>query len=231
MQALWLVCTGFRKFRHTDYCTTLRKQPDFPEPEKQPVYIGDPKDQYESKNWALSNKFAQTMSPVWEQQKVADANSMDGDVDMEKGFVNNVAPWGVDPVSSGGEKKKEEYTSEQMQSRLSFLIDAGGAPERVASPIQGFISALQESDEVAQKSLVSALVDMDRDEGEKQSSEDQRWYEIMIDGMSQQDSIADSQDTEMKLQADRHTDIQNLHDLMADNQVERIKLEKEHYKQ
>merc|ERR1719271_2409073 len=32
MQALWLVCTDFATFRHTEYCTNIRVQPDFDEP-------------------------------------------------------------------------------------------------------------------------------------------------------------------------------------------------------
>merc|ERR1712054_301846 len=150
MQALWLVCTGFRKFRHTAYCTTLRKQPDYQE-------TGDSKWVDEGGNDYLTNlansiKFGETMTPVWEQQKAADAeaaNQLDGDVDMEKGFVNNRAPWGVDPVGSGGEEK--EMSDEQMSSRLSFLIETSYTPQRVSSPISGLISALQEGDEATTK--------------------------------------------------------------------------------
>merc|ERR1712216_280624 len=120
MQALWLVCTGFRSFRHTEYCTNLRRQPDYDEMEDL--------DATGRRLWECekdtdgtasctgvnadklledvkgSDTFGNTMQPVWEQQKLADAeagsvNTFDGDVDMEKGFVNNKAPWGVDPAS------------------------------------------------------------------------------------------------------------------------------------
>merc|ERR1712054_19688 len=91
MQALWLVCTGFATFRHTTYCTNIRQQPDFDEPSENPPVVGDMTSGQQQRDLATriahSKNFGQTMQPVWEQQKVADAsevNSLDGDVDMEK---------------------------------------------------------------------------------------------------------------------------------------------------
>jgi hypothetical protein len=215
MQALWLVCVGFRKFRHTSYCTTLRKQPDYKE-------SGDNKWRHEAGNDYQANKmnsmkFADTMTPIWEQQKVADseaANRLDGDADMEKGFQNNRAPWGVDPVASGGEKK-EELTSEQMSSRLSFLIQTSFTPERIATPITSFISALQEGDEATQQSLVKALVNIDREEGEAQSTLDAEWYADMVANWRTQYHITSSQYKERRLQGHLHNQITKIHASMA----------------
>jgi hypothetical protein len=224
MQALWLVCTGFRKFRHTAYCTTLRKQPDYQEGAES-KWTDEAGHDYQT---SLSNsiKFGETMSPVWNQQKVADAeaaNQLDGDVDMEKGFVNNRAPWGVDPVGSGGEEK--EMTDEQMSSRLSFLIETSYTPQRVAGPIQGIISALQTGDEATQSSLVEALTNIDREEGQAQSAVDSEWYADMVAGMKLTNEAADSMDTEFKTQAELHSDITDLHKQMVDNQEVNERLE------
>merc|ERR1712193_107111 len=229
MQALWLVCVGFRKFRHTEYCTTLRKQPDFQEGGDS-KWVDEGGNDYDN-NVKNSIKFAETMTPVWEQQKSADeeaANQLDGDVDMEKGFVNNRAPWGVDPASSGGEKEKE-MTAEQMSSRLSFLIETSYTPERVSGPITGFISALQEGDEASQQSLVQALVDIDRQEGEAQSALDAEWYADMVAGIDVTTKCTDSQFTERKTQGDLHKDITSLHAQMvaAQKQYEELEAIKE----
>merc|ERR1712093_274576 len=96
MQAMWLVCTDFRSFRMMPYCVTLRQQPDYAEPAKpqDAVNLQNPSEGYRSNEQATS-RFSKTMLAVWKQQKAADAdvvNKEDGDVDMEKGFVNNRAP-------------------------------------------------------------------------------------------------------------------------------------------
>jgi len=210
MQALWLVCVGFRSFRHTAYCTTLRKQPDYQETGDS-KWVDESGNDYQA-NRANSIKFGETMTPVWEQQKVADneaANQLDGDADMEKGFVNNRAPWGVDPASSGGEEK--EMTAEQMSSRLSFLIETSYTPERISSPISGFISALQTGDEATQRSLVEALVNIDREEGQKQSQIDAAWYEDMVAGIKATSLATDNQFAERKVQGDLHREITEEH--------------------
>jgi len=197
MQALWLVCTGFATFRHTEYCTNIRQQPDFDEPAiKQPTADAMKLNDGPSKLAKMirhSTTFGQTMQPVWEQQKVADrstVNSLDGDVDMEKGFVNNKAPWGVDPAGMsarvGGEEElgesneSQDMTNEEMSSRLSFLLESSAVPERIASPINAFIQALDSNDVAVQGSLVSALVDMDTQEGQSQSTLDYQWYSTII---------------------------------------------------
>merc|ERR1712057_70069 len=225
MQALWLVCVGFRKFRHTEYCTTLRKQPDFQEGGDS-KWIDEGGNDY-SDNVKNSIKFAETMTPIWEQQKVADqeaANQLDGDVDMEKGFVNNRAPWGVDPNSAGGEEK--EMTAEQMSSRMSFLIETSYTPERISSPINGFISALQEGDEASQQSLVQALVDIDRQEGEAQSALDAEWYADMVAGIKTMTAATDSQYEERATQGALHADNTKLHKDMVEKQKEYESLER-----
>merc|ERR1719353_1248787 len=193
MQALWLVCTGFANFRHTEYCTNIRQQPDFDEPAiKQPTAEAMTLNDGPSKLAKIikhSTTFGQTMQPVWEQQKVADrstVNSLDGDVDMEKGFVNNKAPWGVDPAGMsarvGGEEElgesneSQDMTNEEMSSRLSFLLESSAVPERIASPINAFIQALDSNDVAVQGGLVAALVDMDTQEGQSQSTLDYQWY-------------------------------------------------------
>jgi len=106
MQALWLICYGFANFRHTQYCTNIRQQPDYDEKpdsdtkiyeELQATDVG--KSEYIDLE-SQSKLFSETMDPVWQQQKMFDTqtvNSEDGDPDMNKGFVANRAPWGVDP--------------------------------------------------------------------------------------------------------------------------------------
>jgi len=197
MQALWLVCTGFATFRHTEYCTNIRQQPDFDEPAiHQPtaaaMALADGPQKL-AKIIKHSTSFGQTMQPVWEQQKLADkstVNNLDGDVDMEKGFVNNKAPWGVDPAGMGGRvggeeelgesNESQDMTSEEMSSRLSFLLESSAVPERISSPITAFIQALDSNDVAVQGSLVAALVDMDTQEGQSQSTMDYQWYGTII---------------------------------------------------
>ena len=151
MQAMWLVCTGFRSFRMHPFCVTLRQQPDFAEPGKAAavVDLASPSETYR-KNSAATQRFSNTMKSVWKDQKAADANAVnrgDGDIDMEKGFVNNRAPWGVAPDGTPAKPKEEqELTKDQMRSRLSFLIETSNAPSRVATPIVDFINALQTND-------------------------------------------------------------------------------------
>jgi len=197
MQALWLVCTGFATFRHSEYCTNIRQQPDFDEPAMYPPTEGAMKladgPVKLAKLVKHSTTFGQTMQPVWEQQKVADrntVNSFDGDIDMEKGFVNNKAPWGVDNKGTrtavpkaeelGESNESKDMTSEEMSSRLSFLLDSSSVPERIASPINAFIQALDSNDAAVQGSLVEALVNMDTAEGEAQSTIDYQWYNTII---------------------------------------------------
>merc|ERR1712096_234180 len=195
MQALWLVCTGFRSFRHHKYCETLRKQPDYAEPGKpQSALTGTDGGSKFVADSAMSDKFSKTMKSVWSQQKVADANAVnkdDGDVDMEKGFVNNRAPWGVDPAPA------KEMTQTQLASRLSFLLETSTAPTRVASPIAGFISALQEGNaETAgtSKGLVDMLVVMDREEGQAQAKEDAEWYATVLSARKATNDFAEAQE-------------------------------------
>jgi hypothetical protein len=225
MQALWLVCTGFRSFRHTEYCTNLRRQPDYDEMEDL--------DATGRRLWECekdtdgtasctgvnadklledvkgSDTFGNTMQPVWEQQKLADAeagsvNTFDGDVDMEKGFVNNKAPWGVDPASGAtgdtngdgapaeeelGESNKDGdtakdgthlMTSQEMSARLAFLLENTQVPERIQAPLTALIQAFDSDDAAVQGGLVEALVNLDTEEGESQSSDDHKYYKDMI---------------------------------------------------
>merc|ERR1711959_555158 len=159
MQAVWLVCYGFRKFRHDDFCETLRKEPDFAE-------TGVANSEAKGAKWEANAKtsyaFSETMEEVWKQQKAADAhavNAEDGDPDMEKGFINNRAPWGVDPPAAeqsliqeatGVDAKDVEadgtMTSQALASRLDFLLQSSNMPEKAAAPIQDLIEALQEDD-------------------------------------------------------------------------------------
>jgi len=207
MQALWLVCTGFATFRHTEYCTNFRQQPDYDEPSQAPPVIGEMTTGAQLAEVATMRahtaNFGSTMQPVWEQQKVADANavnSLDGDVDMEKGFVNNRAPWGVDPegmdsragapseasteedteLGESNEAHSQEMTSAELSSRLSFLVEGSAVPERISVPITAFIQALEEDDAAVQGGLVEALVKMDTEEGKAQSDADYEWYNTMI---------------------------------------------------
>merc|ERR1711981_1003291 len=183
MQALWLVCTGFATFRHTEYCTNIRQQPDFDEPAiKQPTAEAMTLNDGPSKLAKIikhSTTFGQTMQPVWEQQKVADRST-----------VNSQAPWGVDPAGMsarvGGEEElgesneSQDMTNEEMSSRLSFLLESSAVPERIASPINAFIQALDSNDVAVQGGLVAALVDMDTQEGQSQSTLDYQWYSTII---------------------------------------------------
>jgi len=198
MQAMWLVCTGFRSFRMHPFCVTLRQQPDFAEPGKAAavVDLASPSETYR-KNSAATQRFSNTMKSVWKDQKAADANAVnrgDGDIDMEKGFVNNRAPWGVAPDGTPAKPKEEqELTKDQMRSRLSFLIETSNAPSRVATPIVDFINALQTNDgELTQKSksLVDTIVAMDREEGEAQAKEDEEWYQMTIAGQGETNDYA-----------------------------------------
>jgi len=173
MQALWMVCTGFRSFRHVDFCETLRKQPDYAEPPlpQGVALVGD--EGYEAHKKA-SEKFSHTMEGTWVAQKKADlhaANAGDGDIDMEKGFINNRAPWGVDPATDG----EKELTHTEMASRLDFLLQEGGhSAPKVTVPINAFINALQTGEfddakeaaraKAGKETLVDALSGLDRGE-------------------------------------------------------------------
>jgi len=208
MQALWLVCTGFRAFRHSTYCTNIRQQPDFDEPSAAPMVVEQLTSGSAQAELATivthSNTFGTTMQPVWEQQKVADSsavNALDGDVDMEKGFVNNRAPWGVDPASSEatlGESQEDgvkDMTSDEMSSRLSFLVESGSVPERISVPINAFIQALNTDDTAVQGGLVEALVGMDTEEGKSQSDMDYAWYNMMVNKRTAMfDTMVEAQD-------------------------------------
>jgi hypothetical protein len=212
MQALWMVCTGFRSFRHVDFCETLRKQPDYAEP---PLPQGEAKDgdeAYEAHKKA-SEKFSHTMEGTWVAQKKADAhaaNSGDGDIDMEKGFVNNRAPWGVDPATDGMEK---DLTHEEMASRLDFLLQESDMSPKVSSPITGFISALQTGAwddakeaaraEAGKETLVDALSGLDREEGTAQHDRDKEW-QILTDLIREEvDGNAKSMIIETNLQQEK----------------------------
>lgn len=64
MQALWLVCTGFASFRHTEYCTNIRQQPDYDEPAVQnPVWV-TPSTTAQTDGNTKTRNFANTMQPV-----------------------------------------------------------------------------------------------------------------------------------------------------------------------
>jgi hypothetical protein len=184
MQALWMVCTGFRSFRHVDFCETLRKQPDYAEPPlpQGVALVGD--EVYEAHKKA-SEKFSHTMEGTWVAQKKADlhaANAGDGDIDMEKGFINNRAPWGVDPATDG----EKELTHTEMASRLDFLLQEGGhSAPKVTVPINAFINALQTGEfddakeaaraKAGKETLVDALSGLDREEGIAQHDRDEEW--------------------------------------------------------
>merc|ERR1719247_520179 len=159
MQAVWLVCYGFRKFRHDEFCENLRKEPDFAETG---IANSEAKGAKWEGNAKTSYAFSETMEEVWKQQKAADAHAVnreDGDPDMEKGFVNNRAPWGVDPPAAeqslieeavGVDAKDVEadgtMSSQALASRLDFLLQSSSMPEKAAAPIQDLIEALQEDD-------------------------------------------------------------------------------------
>jgi hypothetical protein len=226
MQALWLVCTGFATFRHTTYCTNIRQQPDFDEPSAPPPIVEELTSGAAQAELATirahSATFGTTMQPVWEQQKVADSNAvneLDGDVDMEKGFVNNRAPWGVDPEgmdSRGGageelgesnEAGVHDMTNEEMSSRLTFLVEGNSVPERISVPINAFIQALSTDDTAVQGGLVEALVKMDTEEGKAQSDMDYAWYNMMV---SKRDSMYTSLIEAQGLKAHGLNDFQNI---------------------
>ena len=83
---------------------------------------------------AASIQFSHAMEKTWQLQKMADMHSNgdgtgDGDIDMEKGFVNNRSPWGVDPAVNGEEK---ELSHEEMASRLEFLLQGSESNSKVA---------------------------------------------------------------------------------------------------
>jgi hypothetical protein len=231
MQALWLVCTGFRTFRHSEYCTNIRQQPDFDEPAdgqdtKAAMATGDAKTHYE-KMVLQSTTFGQTMQPVWEQQKEADAastNSLDGDVDMEKGFVNNKAPWGVDPAGAqeeaelGESNESEDMSNDEMSSRLNFLLESSSVPARISSPITAFIQALDSNDAAVQESLVAALVNMDTTEGQQQSNEDFTWYDQAIAARAQRHQLTSDAIAKKTQQTADKVSMEKIEDDMAASQ-------------
>jgi hypothetical protein len=163
MQAVWLVCYGFRKFRHDEFCETLRKEPDFAETG---IANSEAKGAKWEDNAKTSYAFSETMEEVWKQQKAADAHAVnreDGDPDMEKGFVNNRAPWGVDPETAsqslieeavGVESKEVEsdgtMSSAALASRLDFLLQSSNLPEKASAPIMDLIEAFQQDQEEPQ---------------------------------------------------------------------------------
>jgi len=240
MQAMWLVCVGFRSFRMHPFCVTLRQQPDFAEPGKEAdaVDLANPSETYRT-NSAATQRFSQTMKSVWTEQKSADSNAVnreDGDVDMEKGFVNNRAPWGVAPDGTPAVAPAEkEMTHEQLASRLSFLIETNSAPARVAGPIVDFISALQTGaaeTSKKSKSLVDTIVEMDTEEGETQAKEDQEWYQMgIVEAKGETNDYSDSMEArrveqEDKAQqiADNHKNIEDENENIATNELEVNKL-------
>merc|ERR1712093_653763 len=235
MQAMWLVCVGFRSFRMHPFCVTLRQQPDFAEPGKEAkaVNLAAPSETYRS-NSAATQRFSETMKSVWEQQKSADSNAVnreDGDVDMEKGFVNNRAPWGVAPDGTPAVAPAEKsMTHEQLASRLSFLVETNSAPSRVSGPLVDFISALQTGaaeTSKKSKSLVDTIVEMDTEEGETQAKEDQEWYTMAMAAKGETNDfsgsmIARHEEQEDKSQqiADNHKNIEDLNELISTNEGE-----------
>jgi hypothetical protein len=238
MQAMWLVCTGFRSFRMHPYCVTLRKQPDYKEPKKGPDTVNprSPTNKYR-KNLQATTRFSDTMKTVWKQQKIADADAVnrgDGDVDMEKGFVNNRAPWGVAPDGKPAVAKPKELTREELSQRLAFLIETNHAPSRVASPLVDFVSALQtETGELSKKSksLVDTIVAMDREEGEAQAKEDQEWMLMIKEARKITNDYSGSMQTKKERQEDKsqiiaknHKHINQLDDAVSANEKQIGKL-------
>jgi len=200
MQAVWLVCYGFRKFRHDDFCETLRKEPDFAE-------SGTAEPEAKGLAWENNMKttyaFSETMEQVWNQQKAADAHAVnreDGDPDMEKGFVNNRAPWGVDPpvtttettttaaqslieeavgVDSKDVEADGTMTSQALAARLDFLLQSSSMPAKAMAPIQDLIEALQEDDSAQEEQEQQAKADAKAKLGESKDEEgdgDTPWW-------------------------------------------------------
>jgi len=238
MQAMWLVCTGFRSFRMHPFCVTLRQQPDYAEPKAPQGVVNptNPSNQYKQ-NLAASTRFAATMAPVWKQQKAADADAVnrgDGDVDMEKGFVNNRAPWGVAPDGTPAVAPTKEMTNDELSQRLSFLIESTNAPERVATPLVDFIKFLQQKTGTMSKkskSLVDTIVAMDTEEGEIQAKEDQEWQDMLIQARKQTVDYSNSMEARRVEQEDnsaeiarRHVAIEERDDAISANEKEIIKL-------
>jgi hypothetical protein len=195
MQAMWLVCYGFRSFRQDPFCVTLRKQPDFAEPGEAQK---EAKGENYRRNTQISDVFANTMKSVWNEQMLADmhmVNRNDGDADMEKGFVNNKAPWGVDPAEERqtetllqtqvglSDKQGATLDNKAMSERLNFLLRSSDAPVRATAPIQGFVNALemaQGNEQTAAimetgQGMVSMLASLDRKTGQEQAEADKAW--------------------------------------------------------
>merc|ERR1719253_649211 len=225
MQALWIVCYGFRSFRHAPYCTTLRKQPDFAE--------GSPQGSFTingETNAEASKQFSLTMQSTWEAQKKADknaANRKDADPDMEKGFVNNLAPWGVDPNTSGDQAGGGELSKEELAKRLDFLVQTSTLKAKMASPILDFVEAIQtgEVDEATveqrvkegKETLVDALTGLDRQEGEAQEARDKDWQMQVNRGMLTVDGNS------YQMWMDAETEAANVKDMnTAEEKIEKI---------
>jgi len=154
MQALWLVCTGFANFRHTEYCTNIRQQPDFDE-QSVAQFTVESKDDSAGKKEIYdlqvdSYAFGETMDPVWRNQKQFDAQSVnldDGDPDMNKGFVSNKAPWGVDPA--GMEKRTGASASaEATGTDAPTVTPVSNAP--TAAPARRLLSDTDEDEELGE---------------------------------------------------------------------------------
>merc|ERR1712178_74981 len=115
---------------------------------------------------------------------------------MEKGFINNRAPWGVAPDGKPAVAPAEkELTHEQLAGRLTFLLQSSNAPARAAGPLVDFISALQTGTgemTAKSKSLVDTIVEMDTEEGETQAKEDQEWYQMAIKAQGETKDFASS---------------------------------------
>jgi len=194
MQAMWLICYGFRSFRNDEFCVTLRQQPDFNEPQTDQTPVTD---SAYATNQAITAAFAQTMEPVWVQQKLADTqlvNTMDGDTAGNKGFVKNRAPLGIDEEAElenlaliqeqMGVKDGKDLGNGEMASRLQNILEASGSPDSVVQPIQGLVIALQDSEgeelsaeaRAAAVALVDMLVGIDGQMGTEQAKADEDWY-------------------------------------------------------
>eukprot|EP00658_Telonema_sp_P-2_P010606 TRINITY_DN13_c0_g1_i7.p1 TRINITY_DN13_c0_g1~~TRINITY_DN13_c0_g1_i7.p1 ORF type:complete len:939 (-),score=288.58 TRINITY_DN13_c0_g1_i7:108-2924(-) len=202
MQAVWLVCYGFRTFRHDDFCETLRKQPDFAED-------GTAQDSTAAPGAALNAKtsysFSETMEQVWKLQKAADAhavNSGDGDPDMEKGFINNKAPWGVDPDDSSEMSLVQEAVgvdshdlledgtmgSKAIASRLEFLLQSSSMASNYATPLQELVEAFQEDGEEEERAASRRLQGVSDDEVDQTKSADCDGGEADCDGGGKADA-------------------------------------------
>merc|ERR1712093_824885 len=116
-----------------------------------------------------------------------------------------------------------------MALRLQFLLQSSGSPAIIATPIQGLVTALQEitgntmtaqAQETA-SSLVEMLVNIDRQMGQEQADEDERWQHahasladetyMLLQNMEREGSEQDRYGQEIgQLEAEMHEAKQDL---------------------